>query len=367
MCHKGYACVREPKASNSITVDTHTLENKFFRLTFDESLLLTSIFDKRASREVLKSGKRGNELRVFADYPDQYDAWEWTEYEAEGNYTVLTDVSKVTPVNDGARAGLRITRRHMDSTVTQTVWLYDDIDRIDFDTDVDWHQKHQMLKAAFPVDINTARATYEIQYGSIERPTHKNTSWDTMKFETCAHKFADLSEGGYGVSLLNDCKYGHDIHNDEIILSLLRCPSDPYPHADEGRMQCVYALIPHIGALDLPRISAMAYALNNPMQIVPATGEKSTIPELFSAVSANVENIVCEVVKESEDGTDTVLRLFENGNTKTTATITLALDAKQAYLCDMMEREIRPLEIKDNTLTLEFGAFEIHTVKLVTA
>lgn len=361
---KGYACVKTPKTNHSIIVGEKTLENKFYRLTFDDDMLLSSIYDKRADREVLQAGKRGNELRVYADYPDIYGAWEWTEFSLESGYRVLTDVQSCTPVQDGVRAGFRIARRHVESTVIQTVWLYDDMERIDFDTDVDWKQQHQMLKAAFPVDINSERATFEIQYGSIERPTHKNTSWDAMKFETCGHKFADLSEGNYGVSLLNDCKYGHDIHDGEMVLSLMRSPTYPYPEADKGRMTCVYSLVPHCGALDLPKISAMAYALNNPMQAVPASGTDTVLPESFFVVKSDKANIICEVVKETEDGEDTILRLYENSNSKTRANLTLGFDVASVTLCDMMENELQTLQIKDNTVALEFGAFEIHTLKV---
>ena len=361
---KGYACIKSAKMKNSITVGERILENKFYRLTFDDDMLLSSIYDKRADREVLQTGKRGNELRVYADYPDKYDAWEWTEFSLESGYTGLTDLQGYTAVQDGARAGIRIERRHMNSTVTQTVWLYDDIERIDFDTDIDWHERHQALKAAFPVDINSDRATYEIQYGSIERPTHKNTSWDAMKFEVCAHKFADLSEGNYGVALLNDCKYGHDIHNGEMVLSLLCSPTYPDPNADLGRMQCVYSLMPHMGAIDLPRISAMAYALNNPMQILPARGKSSVLPEHYFIVQSDKANVVCEVVKEAEDSEDTILRLYENSNSKTRATLTFGFDVASVALCDMLENELQCLEVWNNSVTLTFGAFEIHTLKV---
>ena len=361
---KGYACVTAPKQQNCITVGERMLENRFYRLTFDESMLLSSIYDKRADREVLRAGARGNEIRIYADFPAKSEAWDWTEATLAGGYTVLTDLQSCTPVQDGVRAGFRMERRHMDSTVTQTVWLYDDIERIDFDTDVNWKQRHQMVKAAFPVDVNSERATYEIQYGSVERPTHKNTPWDAMKFEVCAHKFADLSEGNYGVSLLNDCKYGHDIHDGDMVLSLMRSPTYPDPNADLGRMQCTYALVPHAGAVDLPRVSAMAYALNNPMQALPASGERSILPDAYFVVQSDKENVICEVVKEAEDSEDMILRLYENGNSKTCAKLTFGFDVERVTLCDMMENELQPLEIGSNSVTLTFGAFEIHTLKV---
>ncbi|MBQ8213883.1 MAG: alpha-mannosidase [Clostridia bacterium] len=363
---KGYACVKSPKTENSILIGKNTLENTYFRLHFDEDMLLTSIYDKRSDREVLANGARGNELRIYADYPDRFDAWEWQEFSSEGPYRVLTDVQSCTPVQNGVRAGFCVFRRHMESTVKQTIWLYDDIDRIDFETDVDWHQNHQMLKAAFPVDINSDRATFEIQYGSIERPTHKNTSWDAMKFETCAHKFVDFSEGGYGVSLLNDCKYGHDIHGNEMVISLIKSPTYPDPNADQGHMSCTYSLVPHAGAVDLARISSMAYALNNPMQVMPANGKRSVLPERFSVIESNKPNIICEVVKESEDGEDTILRLYENSNTKTKATLSFGFHVASVSLCDLIEKEIQEILLEGSQITLEFGPFEIHTLKIKT-
>ena len=361
---KGYVTVETIKTENRIAVGKNTLENDFFKLTFDADMMLSSIYDKRAEREVLTAGHRGNELRLYADYPDNYDAWEWTEYALE-SYTVLRQLEKAEPVQDGVRTGIRITRRHQNSTIEQTVWMYDDIDRIDFDTHVDWHERHQMLKAAFPVDIHSDRATYDIQYGSIERPTHKNTSWDAMKFEVCAHKFADLSEGDYGVTMFNDCKYGHDIHDGVMILSLVRGSTFPDPEADQGEMTCIYSIRPHIGALDLPKTSAMAYELNNPMQILPASGEGTTLPESFFIVQSDRENILCEVVKEAEDSNALILRLYENKNAKTRAKITFGFDVESVTLCDMLECDLKPLPLQNNGVELIFGTFEIHTLKVI--
>lgn len=300
---------------------------------------------------------------MYADYPDQFDAWEWTEYSLD-SYTSVTDVESFEIVQDGVRAGIQIRRRHMKSTITQTVWLYDDIDRIDFDTEIDWHQTHQMLKAAFPMDINADKATYEIQYGTIQRPTHKNTSWDAMKFEVCAHKFADLSEGNYGVSLLNDCKYGHDIHDGVMMLSLLRSPTNPDPDADQGIMTCTYALYPHQGAIYVPSVASMAYLLNNPMEIQKTEGEISVLPEAFSMVQCDQDNILCEVVKEAEDSEDIVLRFYECNNSKTEARITFGIDVSDAYICDMLENELESLQIEDRSVSVQFGAFEIQTIKI---
>ncbi len=361
---KGYTTVKELKASCDVTVGDKLIENKYYTVRFDDAMQIVSIYDKRADREVIKEGAAANELRVYADYPHVHDAWEWNDY-TRARHRTVTDVQSVDPVKTEVGAGLRIVRRHSKSTITQTVMLYSDLERIDFNTEVDWHEVHHALRTAFPVDINSDRATYEVQYGTVERPTHMNTSWDEMKFEVCAHKFADLSEGGYGVSMLNDCKYGHDIHDGVMSLSLLRSPTDPNPApVDEGILTCTYSIVPHEGALNVPKIQAMAYALNNPMFAVKATGEKSVLPETYSIVSADRDNIVCEVVKEAEDGDAMIVRLFENSNSKTSATVTLGVTPKRVTLVNLMEREICELDCVDGKVKVPFHPFEIQTLKI---
>ncbi len=360
---KGYLATNAFKTDNRITLSETACEGKFFKLTFDANMNLVSIYDKRNKREVLRSGAIGNELRIYADHPDKFDAWEWVDFSLE-SYRTLTDVQSVEEIRDGARAGLRILRQHNKSTVAQTIWLYDDIDRIDFDLDVDWHERHQAMKVAFDVDINASRATYDIQYGSAERPTHKNTSWDKAKYEVCGQKFADFSEGNYGVALLNDCKYGYDIHGTCMMLSLLRSPTHPDPEADQGRMTCTYSLYPHKGAADLPTIYEHAYAINNPLTAVAATGDADRIPASFAMTSCDQRNILCETVKEAEDSDAHIFRYYECSNSRTPATLRFGFDVKQVVLCNMSEEPIRELCVTDNAVELDFGAFEIHTLKV---
>lgn len=360
---KGYSVATVDNSENSITASRQLCENKYFRLCFDDAMHITSIYDKLNGREVLKKGEKGNQLRVYADYPDQHDAWEWNDFSMD-KYTLVDSVENVEAVSDGARAGLKISRRHISSTIVQTIWLYEDIDKIDFETTVDWHQHHQMLKAAFPVEINSARATYEIQYGTIERPTHKNTSWDKAKFEVCAHRFADISEGSYGVALLNDCKYGYDIHDGVIMLSLLKCGTFPDPEADQGIMKCIYSFYPHAGAADVCELYARAYELNSPMTAFSAVGDKDILPLSYSAVSCDKKNVLCEVVKQAEDGDDTVFRFFECSNSRTKAKLRFGFEVESCQLCNMLEEPIAELTPENGEFSLDFGAFEIHTLKV---
>lgn len=361
---KGWLATRDFITENHVRVDGRTVETDALTVRFNDVWQIESIYDKKNSREVLRAGEVGNELRVYADYPDKYDAWEWTEYAREQEYRTVTDVSSVEVIDDGARRGVCITRPYGRSTIRQTLWFADGTTKIDFETYVDWHQKHNTLRVCFPVEIHSDRATYEIQFGSIERPTHANTSWDRAKFEVCAQKYADLSEGDYGVSLLNDCKYGHDIHNGNITLSLLRSPTDPNPEADQGEHTFTYSLYPHAGTLAECDTVRLAYELNNPMTAIAATGDADTLPASYSAISFDRDNLICETVKAAEDGDGTVVRFYESKNCRGTARVKLGLPAARAYLCDLMENELEELPIENGEISYGFSPFEIVTVKL---
>lgn len=360
---KGYAATNDFICENNVKIDGYTVENDVMTVKFNENWQICSIYDKKADREVLKAGELGNVLRIYPDFPNQYDAWEWQEYSLE-EFITLDAFENLEIIDDGARRGIKVTRPHMESTITQTAWFTDGSMKIEFETVADWHQPHQMVKAVFPVDINTDTATYEIQYGNIKRPTHFNTTWDKAKFEVCGHKYADVSEGGYGVSIINDCKYGHDIHNSIIQLSLFKCPTEPYNGADIGVSSFTYAILPHAGALNDSDTVKEAYYLNMPMSAVKATGAASSIPTSFSAASTSEYGIICECVKQAERSEDTIMRVYECQNVRRHAVIDIGFDVKTCTLCDLMENPIRELEIKDGKVALDMGGFEIITLKL---
>ena len=253
----------------------------------------------------------------------------------------------------------------MSSTIKQTVWFSENSAKIDFETLCDWHQRHQMLKTAFALDVNSEKATYEIQFGTIERPTHFNTSWDKAKFEVCAQKYADVSDGDYGISLLNDCKYGHDIHDGVMQLSLIKCPTNPNEEADQGIHSFTYSIYPHNGTFVSSDTPKQAYYLNYPMYAVKARGEESSLPESFSMISPDRENLICETVKEAEDGDSLIVRLYESKNIKGKATLSLGFEAKKCFVCDLLERELSELPIEDGKVSLDFGGFEIITLKFI--
>ncbi len=360
---KGYSVCTAFKDTNSIKYDGKCVETDVLKVTFNDSYQIVSLYDKINCREVLKSGTAANELRLYADLPDNHDAWEWIEYSRD-SYKVITALESAERIDDGARMGVRVTRAFDKSRLVQTIWFYEGTSKIDFETYVDWHTKHNMLKAAFPVDINSSRASYEIQFGTIERPCHFNTSWDKEKFEVCAQKYADISEGGYGVSILNNCKYGHDIHDGVIQLSLLRGSADPYEDADMGEHTFTYSIYPHKGDLNEAETARLAYYLNYPMTAIKTSGDKDLVPRSFSLISLDSDRVICETVKEAEYGADTVIRLYERKNMRGKVTLSLGMTATRATLTDMMENDIEDIPIENGNITLDIKPFEIVTLRI---
>ena len=227
---------------------TIKLENSFLRVEFNSDGDITRIFDKQSNREVLAPNTVANQFQAFEDRPKNWDAWD-VDIFYDDKMWLADPASSVEMVENGdLRQTVEIKRQILNSTYTQRISLNHNSQRLDFDTHVEWNERHIMLKVAFPVDVLSPQATYEIQWGNVQRPTHRNTSWDWARFETCAHKWVDLSEGDYGVSLLNDCKYGHDILDNVMRITLLRSPTMPDPMADFGEHRFAYSLYPHAGS-----------------------------------------------------------------------------------------------------------------------
>jgi len=359
----GYAVIQPSAPECRVRLDGRTAENGFYRLVLDGAGRIVSLYDKRAEREVVAEGQRMNEFRAFEDYPLMYDAWELTPYATEKPYALDAD-AKITPIFDGARAGFVIEHAYMHSTVKQTLWLYSDSPRIDLVHEIDWHEKHQILKLFFPCNLHASEATYEIQFGHVARPTHRNTSWDEAKFEVCGQKWVDIAEYGYGVSLLNDCKYGYSAEGSTLALTVLKCPAEPDPTADEGMHTFTCALLPHIGDFRAAGTIREAYSLNQPLLSMPVGKQTGTLPERFSLASASHPAVIIEGAKRAENTEGIVLRLYESFGGKAAARISIPEGYIHAYLSDLMENKIRPLVIEDGCVFLDFGAFEIHTILL---
>lgn len=358
----GYAVVVPETSKNNITVDGRTIENRYYRIVMDESCNIVSLFDKEHGREVVKEGKAFC-LQAYEDFPKEYDAWEISYYYKQKMWQ-LDEVMSCEPVSDGARAGLKIVKKFLDSTITQTIYLYEDSRRIDVENIIDWKQEHILLKAAFPTTIHTAQATYDIQFGHVSRPTHENTPWDRAKFEVCAHKWADLSEYGYGFSILSDCKYGYNTEGSTIKLSLLKSATDPNPAADKHVHTFTYSLLPHGGDVYTAGVIQEAYKLNCPLKAVALGAQDGALSASYSLVSCDKENVIIETVKQAEDSEDIIVRMYEAYDSKCSATLTFGFDIAQAWRCDMLEQNEAELTANGNSITLNVGNFEIVTLKL---
>jgi alpha-mannosidase len=359
----GWAVAGEDGAEHvePVSVSGRTLENGLLRVSWDERGLLTSIFDKEAGREVLSRGAAGNLFQLHDDNPRNWDAWDVDlEYKKSHQDLVELDSAEVEMAGP-LRAAVRFTRSFGASRLEQRMVLDAASRVIRFETDVEWQEEHKFLKVAFPVDVHSPRATYEIQFGHVERPTHANTSWDVARFEVCAHRWADLGEAAYGVALLNDCKYGHDISGSVMRLSLLRAPTHPDPHADRGKHRFTYALMPHPGDFRAAGVIAAAEDLNAPLRVVRGAGASGA----RSLLEVDSPQVVVEAIKKAEDSDAIVIRLYESWGGRCATRLRTSLPATKAFLCDLLERDRAELPVRDGAINLELGPFKILTLKLV--
>jgi alpha-mannosidase len=338
-----------------------TLENGLLRLRINARGHVASIFDLRARRELLS--EPGNVFHLHRDIPDRWDAWDVDIYYKE-RCEVIEGLEKLELVESGPlRAVARIVRTFGNSRIEQRIVLNAGSARIDFPTEVEWKETQKLLKVAFPVDVHAQKATYEIQFGHLERPTHANTSWDMGKFEVCAQKWVDLSETGYGVALLNDCKYGHDIQGNVMRLSLLRAPVSPDPLADRGRHEFTYSLLPHSGDLREGRVVDHACSLNVPLIVRELTPFAGTLPASHSFFLCSRPGAVVETIKVAEDGGAIIVRLYESEGGRGPLKLTTTLPVRKVWLTNLLETEERALPISNGVVRLDLKPFEIVTLK----
>lgn len=340
-----------------------SFDTPFFKGTFDQSMRISSMVDKRTGRQLCKQGEVLNRIVCYENKPHDYDAWDINIYYNQRHFEVdqVTDVQLISqgPVLNR----LRTTYKYMNSTITQDMIFYNDIPRIDFETHIDWQEAQYMLKAEFPVDIFYHEATYDIQYGNVKRPTHQNTSWDVARFEVCAHKWADVSEGNYGVSLLNDCKYGHAIDNKKMTLTLVKSSTYPDPVADIGEHTFTYSLYPHVGTWQEGDTVKQGYQLNVPTTAILLKGEGEN--QLSSLFETAAPGILIEAVKQQLDGKGIVVRLYESfGQRQDNVAIHTGLVIEKASICNLMEEEMEPATFTANQITTSFKPYEIKSFLL---
>lgn len=348
---------------HSLRAKGRRLENRFFLVELADDGSIARLLDKRYDREVVPPGQTANRLQLFQDGPEREAAWnihatfEKREYSWDPGTTV--EVVEQGPV----RAVVRITRRYRQSRVEQDMILYDRLPRLDFVTRADWAERQVMLKAAFPVEVLSPRATFEIQFGAVERPTHRNTSWDQEKFEVCGHRWVDLSEAGYGVSLLNDCKYGHDVHGNVLRLTLLRGAEWPDPDADRGHHEFTYSLLPHMGDWREGETVRRAWELNVPLVCLLASGQGAGLPATQSFLEVEGPAIV-QTLKPAEDGDGWILRLYEPHGGRGMVRVRGAYPWRQVVECNHVEEVRQALTVEGASFAFPIRPFEIKTFRL---
>ncbi|MEO1060146.1 MAG: alpha-mannosidase [Actinomycetota bacterium] len=353
------AVARDP--GDEVHVAAGTMSNSALSITWGEDGLLSSVYDRVADREVL-SGP-GNVLQLFPDHPAAYDAWDIDGLD-EQRMTELCEVDAIAVIEHGPLVGrVRIERSFGASHIVQDLVLRAGSRRIDLETSVDWHEHDVLLKAAFPVAVRAASARYEVQFGHVDRPTHRNTSWDEARFEVCAHSWVDLAEPDYGVALLNDAKYGHDVLGDVMRLSLLRAPRFPDPSADRGRHRFTYSLLPHVGDWRAGDVVAEAHRLNLPVRTAPGTlhGGPRSIVEI------DHPGVVVSAVKLADDGSgDLVVRLHEAWGQRSRSALRPARSIVECLRCDLLERPTgdASVAVDDGAAQLSLRPFELVTLRL---
>ncbi|MBE9916214.1 alpha-mannosidase [Paenibacillus donghaensis] len=354
------------KAAEAWTIGTDRIETPYYSISLNETGQIASLYDKQSGREVLKPGQPANVLQVFEDKPMAHDAWDIDIY-YQDKMTVIDGLQEASVLEAGPLRGvLKLVYAYQNSAIEQHLTVYRDHPRIDFKTRVDWHEHQQLLKTAFPVEIRSTKATYEIQFGNVERPTHWNTSWDYARFESVAQRWVDLSEGGYGVSLLNDCKYGHDIRNHVIRLSLIKSAVYPDGNADQGLHEFTYSLYPHIGGWYEAGTHQAACELNAPLMAASAP-VGAGLPETLGMLNVNARNVMIDTVKKAEDGKTLIVRLYEFGGIRTKAAVTVNPHLGQirsADETDLMEEHPSALSFAGQDIEVALAPYEIKTLNI---
>ncbi len=351
----------ESKEENSVQDSLFHAENNkiitpYYEIEWNESGQLSRIYDIKAEREILQDNLCGNALQIFEDKPLRWDAWDidifYQEKMKEISSLKYLEVSEMNSI----RAVIHFTWEYNQSLINQDMILYAHSRRIDFETKVDWHERHQLLKVAFPVEIRSTEATYDIQFGNVKRPTHWNTSWDYAKFETVGHQWADLSEQGYGISLLNDCKYGYDIKDSTIRLSLLRAATYPDYSQDQGEHTFTYSLLPHQGDWVEGSTVQEALDLNQPLSFF----QGKVMDEGLSLFKISADYVMVDAVKKAEDSHQVILRLHEFTGQRGVVEIDSDVHISSWQETDLMERPIGPVEAAGK-LTFPIKPYEIKT------
>lgn len=346
------------------TSEGFILENAYIRARLSRDGHLLSLWDKKARREAVARGARANHFVLFDDRPLNFEAWDVDVYHLEKRDEVAgahaATVIEAGPLRATVQFEIALSPS---SWIRQVVSLDAVAGRLDFATEVEWQERRRFLKVEFPLEVRADEATYEVQYGHLRRPTHYNTSWDLARFEVCGHKWADLSEPGFGVALLSDSKYGFAAQRNVLRLSLLRGPLSPDPLADLGRHNFRYALLPHADDFRQAGVIEEGYRFNVPLLVQPACRAAGQ-PKAQSFFQVDQPSVVIDAVKKAEDSDSLIVRLYESHGGRCRVKLSSPLPIQFVSRCNLLEEEEEALEWKDGGVCFDILPFKIVTLKL---
>lgn len=364
---KGYAsfAVKKtaPEKFDFVNATANKVSTPFFDVEFNEEYNISKLIHKETGRSVAPDGEAVGKVIAYQDRPHNHEAWDIKCYFDEKSWNL--DFKNAELIELGAvRAVYKVERTFRDSSFTEYYCIYNDLQRIDVDYEADWHEDHVVLKADYPVDVNSTRATFDIQFGNIERSTTTNTTWEFAQFEESMHKWADLSDNGFGLSVINDCKYGCDIKNGHIRPTLFRCATNPNHIQDREHHSFSFSIYPHAKRVNDSDVVKEGYNVNFPLYAIPQKAQEGTLAPEYSLVSCDKDNVVIETVKVAEDSDNIIVRAYETWNSKTPVTLTFCDEILSATECNLMEEEDEAVAFDGNTLTATFKPFEIKTFKI---
>ena len=364
------------KDRSDLRSTSDTLENAFVRVQIDAKTgCMNSLFDKRnnnkealAPSETDTGGPKdricGNLLQAFVDKPKRWDAWN-IDADFEKQHWDIDQADEVKLIENGPlRAVIRVKKHFQNSTFIQDVTLDAGSPRVNVKMQVEWHEKHILLKVAFPLSAHSQKATFEIPYGSVERPTTRNTPAEQAQFEVPAIRWADISDETHGLSLLNNSKYGYDAKGNVLRLSLLRSPEWPDPHADEGHHEFTYSLFPHAGSWREALSVRQGYNLNYSLIATVAEKHAGALPPTHTFIDVKADNAVLTAVKKAEDDNALIVRFYEWAGKETDVNIQLPPGAQSAQDADLMERPTAELHLENGAVSVHTKPYEIKTIKV---
>jgi alpha-mannosidase len=369
------AVAKSLPSPNAVKSTTDTLENEFVRVKVDpQTGCMISLFDKRSRIEALapaetdsggpKTSICGNLLQAFRDKPKDWDAWN-IDADFEKERWDIDKADEVSLLESGPlRAIIRIKKHFQNSSFVQDVTVTRGSPRVDVRMAADWNEKHILLKVAFPLNAHNDKATFEIPFGSIERPTTRNTPAEHAKFEVSALHWADLSDTMHGFSLLNDCKYGYDAKGNVLRLSLLRSPEWPDPHADEGHHEFTYASYPHGGTWREALTVRRGYELNYPLIVTQSERHQGSLPDTHSFLQVEPENVVVTALKKAEDSSDLLVRFYEWAGKSSDVRLQLFPAGESALDTNLMEIPYGSLVMNAGSVVVPTKPYEIRTVQV---